>query len=163
MRVRMIYLFATRIFAWLALLCRSTASKNAEILILRHEVAVLRRQVTATKPSWPDRALLAALARLLPKALRTHWNVSPRTLLVWHQRLVTHKWTQPPSPGRPPMRTVHILGVTAHRTAGWATQQAQQLLWEISDRAAEFTHLLRDRDAKFTAAFTLSSSAKASP
>ncbi|MEV0052633.1 hypothetical protein AB0H34_19280 [Saccharopolyspora shandongensis] len=66
----MIYLLATRTFVWLALLCRSTAAKNAEILILRHEVTVLHRQVTTPKPAWPDRALPAALARLLPQRLR---------------------------------------------------------------------------------------------
>ncbi|WP_345043183.1 helix-turn-helix domain-containing protein [Streptomyces sannanensis] len=99
----MIYLLATRIFTWLALLCRSSAAKNAEILILRHEVAVLRRQVDAPKPTWPDRALFAALARLLPRILRDHRIVSPRTLLAWHQHLVKQKWTQPRSPGRPPI------------------------------------------------------------
>ncbi|MGW0633719.1 helix-turn-helix domain-containing protein [Streptomyces sp. NPDC002758] len=103
MPIRMIYLFTTRIFAWLALLCRSSATKDAELLILRHEVAVLRRQVATPKPTWPDRALLAALARLLPRALRGRRIVSPRTLLAWHQRLVQQKWTQPPSPGRPPI------------------------------------------------------------
>nr|WTB34916.1 hypothetical protein OG781_40435 [Streptomyces sp. NBC_00830] len=61
--VRMLYLIAMRIFAWLVLLSRSSAAKEVEILILRHEVAVLRRQVAAAKPSRPDRALLAALAR----------------------------------------------------------------------------------------------------
>jgi putative transposase len=87
----MVHLLATRVFAWLALLCRSTAAKNAEILILRHEVAVLRRQVATPKPDWPDRALLAALARLLPRTLRGHRLVTPRTLLAWHQRLVKKK------------------------------------------------------------------------
>ncbi|MGW2377396.1 IS3 family transposase [Kitasatospora sp. NPDC001683] len=81
----------------------TTAAKNVEILILRHEVTVLRRQVAAPKPTWPDRALLAALARLLPRMLRGQRIVSPRTLLAWHQRLIKQKWTQPPSPGRPPM------------------------------------------------------------
>jgi putative transposase len=101
--VRMIYLLATRIFAWLVLLCRSSATKNAEILLLRHEVAVLRRQVDALKPNRPDRALLATLSRPLPRILRGHRIVSPRTLLAWHQHLVKQKWTQPQSPGRPPI------------------------------------------------------------
>ncbi|MGW0997119.1 IS3 family transposase [Streptomyces sp. NPDC002523] len=69
---------------------------------MRHEVAVLRRQAAAPKPIWPDRALLAALALLLPRALRQHRIVSPRTLLAWHQRLIKDKWTQPASPERPP-------------------------------------------------------------
>src|SRR5947208_14054101 len=99
----MLYLIATRIFAWLALLCRSSTAKEAEILILRHEVTVLRRQVTAPKPTWPDRALLAALARLLRRALRRQRIVSPRTLLAWHQRMIKTKWTQLASPGRPPV------------------------------------------------------------
>lgn len=72
MLVGKISLLTTRIFVWLALLSRSTARKNAETLILRHEVVVLRRQVTAPKPRWPDRALLAALAQLLPRRLRGH-------------------------------------------------------------------------------------------
>jgi putative transposase len=101
--VRMLYLIATHVFAWLVLLSRTSAAKNVEILILRHEVAVLRRQITTPRPGWSDRALLAALARLLPRGLRCHRIVSPRTLLAWHQRLVKRKWTQPPPPGRPPL------------------------------------------------------------
>ncbi|WP_055494932.1 IS3 family transposase [Streptomyces sp. TP-A0356] len=99
----MLYLIATRIFAWLVLLSRSSAAKEAEILILRHEVAVLRRQVAAPKPPWPDRTVLTTFARLLPRALRQHRTVSPRTLLTWQQRLIKDKWTQPASPGRPPI------------------------------------------------------------
>ena len=74
----MIYLLDTRTFRWLALLYRSTAAKNAEILVLRHEVALLRRQVPAPRPSWPDRALIAALVQLFPRGLRRHRIVSPR-------------------------------------------------------------------------------------
>ncbi|GAA3037425.1 hypothetical protein GCM10020000_14170 [Streptomyces olivoverticillatus] len=103
MLVRMLYLVATRVFAWLVLLARSSAAKDTEILILRHEIAVLRRQVARPKPGWADRALLAAMARVLPRALRAQGIVSPLTLLAWHQRLVKKKWTQPPSPGRPPL------------------------------------------------------------
>ena len=67
MLFRLVYLLI-RLFGWLALLARSDASKDTEILVLRHEVAVLRRQVNRPKPDWADRAVIAALARLLPRA-----------------------------------------------------------------------------------------------
>jgi hypothetical protein len=101
--IRLVYLAVSRLFSWLVLLIRSDASKDVEILVLRHEVAVLRRQVSRPKPDWADRALIAALARLLPRHLRLHRIVTPGTLLAWHRRLIKNKWTYPNPTGRPPI------------------------------------------------------------
>jgi putative transposase len=90
--IRLVYLFMVLVLGWLALLARSDAVKDAEISVLRHEVVVLRRQVGRPRTDWADRAVVAALARLLPGRLRLHRILTPGTLLAWHRRLVDRKW-----------------------------------------------------------------------
>jgi len=240
------------VFGWLALLARSDRAKDAEILLLRHQVTVLQRQVRAPRLSWADRAILSALARLLPGGHRRHLRliVSPRTLLRWHADLVRRRWAYPRrNPGRPRTaqalralvlemardnpawgyrrihgeltglgsklapstvsqilkdagidpaprraghtwreflagqanailaadffhadtvflrrvyvlffiehgtRRVHLAGITTHPTGAWVTQQARNLLMNLDDHADGLKFLIRDRDAKFTAAF----------
>jgi putative transposase len=101
---RLVYLMLVRVLSWLALIARSDAAKDAEILMLRHEVTVLRRTNARPALTWPDRAVLSALGRLLPAPLRQLRLVSPRTLLRWHAQLIARRWTYPRRrPGRPPI------------------------------------------------------------
>jgi putative transposase len=103
MFVALVYRLLVTVLSWLALLARSSSAKDVEILALRHEVAVLRRATSGPRMSWSDRAVLAALARVMPKALRARRIVTPGTLLRWHRRLVAAKWRQPRPRGRPPV------------------------------------------------------------
>ena len=250
MVLRLIYQMFSTLLGWLVLRARSNTSKEIEILVLRHQLAVLRRGTRRPRLRRADRALIAALTRLLPTPRRLGLLVTPATILRWHRELVTRRWTsQPTRPGRPAIpaglralvirlatenpawgyrringelaglsyqigastvwkilhaagidpsprragpswseflraqaqailacdlfhldtitlhrlyaffviehatRRVHLLGVTAHPTGAWLTQQARNLLMDLDDAGRGFRFLIRDRDAKFTAAF----------
>jgi putative transposase len=246
----LLYLMLRRLLDLLVLLCHRDVTKDVEILVLRHEVAVLRRQVKRPRYRPAERAWLSAMARLLPRLRWSIFEVTPATLLRWHRDLIARRWTYPRiHPGRPPIarqirdlvlrlasenptwghrriqgelvglgyqvtastvwkilhdagvdpaprrsgptwrqfltaqahtilacdfftvdtvllkriyllffihattRHVRLAGVTTHPTGAWVTQQARNLLMDLDQHAANLRFLIRDRDAKFTAAF----------
>ncbi len=250
MALQLIYQTFSTLLGWIALRVRSDPSKEIEILVLRHQLAVLQRRTTRPRMNWTDRALIAALTRLLPMPRRLGLLVTPATILRWRRQLIARRWTTTPArPGRPALpaglrtlaiglatenpnwgyrrihgelaglcyrigastvwtilhragidpsprragpswaqflrtqaqsilardlvhldtitlrrlyaffviehaiRRVHILGVTAHPTGAWLTQQARNLVMDLDDAGRRFRFLVRDRDAKFTAAF----------
>ena len=148
MSLRLLYLIMIRVFGWLVLLGRSETSKNAEIMMLRHEVAV-PRQVGRPKPDWADRAVLAALARLLPAVLRAHQLVTPGTLLAWHRRLITRKWTYPSRPGRPQVsqQIRDLVLRLARENPGWGYRRVHGELRRLGHQISEATvrRILRAR------------------
>jgi len=147
--VRLLYLITIRVFGWLVLLGRSQASKDAEILVLRHEVMVLRRQAARPGPDWADRAILSALARLLPRVLRGSRLVTPGTLLAWHRRLLTRKWTYPSRSGRPSAgQEVRDLALRiAEENPAWGYRRVHGELTRLGCQVSEATvrRILRAR------------------
>lgn len=129
------------VLSWLALLARSSSAKDVEILALRHEVAVLRRASPRPRMSWADRAVLAALARIMPKRLRVRRIVTPGTLLRWHQRLDAAKWRQPRPPGRPPVpeELVALIVRLARENTRWGVARIQGELSRLGHRVAAST------------------------
>ncbi|MEV0057848.1 transposase [Saccharopolyspora shandongensis] len=141
MSLRPLYLIFVRIVGWLWLLGRSSASKDVELLVLRHEVAVLRRTNPKPRMNWADRAVFAALIRLLPKALRAHRLITPGTVLRWHRRLVTRKWTYPNHTGRPPLddAIAVLIERMAKENPTWGYKRIQGELLKLGYRAGAST------------------------
>jgi putative transposase len=250
MSASLVYLLLRQILQMLTQLARDGGAKDVELLVLRHEVAVLRRQVHRPDLQPADRVVLAALSRLLPRPRWSAFFVTPATLLRWHRQLIARHWTYAHTRrGRPPIdptvralvlrlgaenptwghrrvhgelvrlghsiaastvwkilhqagidpaprragptwkqfltaqahaivacdfftvdtaffqrlyvlfflelatRQVHVVGVTAHPTGAWVTQQARNLLMTLDEHTDRLRFLLRDRDTKFAAAF----------
>jgi len=136
--MRLLYLIFLQVLGLVMLLARTSTAKDIELLVLRHEVAVLRRSNPSPRLQWADRAVFAALIRRLLRALRTHRLVTPHTILRWHRRLVRRRWTYPYRTGRPPIddglaalvvrmaRENPAGGICGSRVSffGWATASA---------------------------------------
>src|ERR1700716_3804948 len=160
--LRLVYLIFLRLISWAALLARSDASKNAEILVLRHQLAVLRRQVARPRPSWADRAIISALARILSTTRRWHLFVTPGTLLRWHADLVKQRWTFPRRrPGRPPtrpsIRAVILRMAREKRKGSWPA------IFPLRHRVAGQAVLFRGGRARHPAGYTSSASPNIPP
>jgi len=112
--LRLLYLIFQQVLGLVLLMGRTSSTKDIELLVLRHEVAVLRRTDPRPRLDWADRAVFAALIQRLPRALRCHRLASPSTILRWHRRLVRKKWTYPNRPGRPPIDECSL-----HWSCGW--------------------------------------------
>jgi hypothetical protein len=88
-----VYIVVCRLLELVLLVCRGDRPKELEVLVLRHELSILRRQVNRPRFEPRDRLLLAALSQMLPRRSWNAFSVRPETLLSWHRRLVARRWT----------------------------------------------------------------------
>ncbi|MGW7008449.1 integrase core domain-containing protein [Streptomyces sp. NPDC054933] len=141
MSLRLLYLIFSRLLGWLLLHSRSSVSRDIELLVLRHEVAVLRRTNPKPRFDGADRAYLAALVRRLPRQLRRHRLVTPDTILRWHRRMVAKKWTYPNRTGRPPIdqAIAALIERLALENAPWGYQRIQGELLKLGHRVGAST------------------------
>src|ERR1039458_3415216 len=138
MALSFLYLAFVRVLQLLRLFRRDSGELAIEIVILRHEVAVLRRQIARPALRPPDRALLAGLSRLLSRGRRGRFFVQPETLLRWHRELVRRRWTYPHRSGRPrvPAGTVEIVLRLARENSTWGYRRVQGELATMGLRIA---------------------------
>ena len=141
MSLRLLHLIFRQVLGLVMLMCRTSATKDIELLVLRHEVAILRRANPRPRLDWVDRAMFAALVQRLPRALRRHRLVTPDTILRWHRRLVRRRWTYPNRTGRPPVDEVIVALVVrmARENPSWGYVRRQGELLKLGHRVGAST------------------------
>ena len=141
MSLRLLYLIFWQVLGLALLAVRTSSTEDVELLVLRHEVAILRRTNPRPRMDWADRAVFAALVQRLPRALRDHRLVSPGTILGWHRRLVRRRWTYPNRAGRPPIDDVLAALVVrmARENPRWGYVRLQGELLNLGHRIGAST------------------------
>ena len=141
MSLRLLYLIFRQVLGLVLLKGRTSSTKDVELLVLRHEVAVLRRTHHRPRLDWADRAVFAALIQRLPRALRAHRLVTPNTILRWHRRLVRRRWTYPHRTGRPSIDDALAALVVrmARENPRWGYQRIQGELLNLGHRIGAST------------------------